>query len=260
MDRRPFVVANWKMNHTRALARAWCANFIETRRAHAWPEEVEVGIAPPFTSLEPVREKLASMGALLGGQNAHWEPAGAFTGEVSPEMLAEAGCRFVILGHSERRHVFGETDERIGRKVAAAREAGLVPLLCVGETESERESDRTAPVIEGQLRRGLARWSPKSAPELVIAYEPVWAIGTGKVAQPAQAQEAQRFLRDALAGLAGATTAGEVRILYGGSVTPANALELARQPDVDGFLVGGASLDANAFHKIILAAGEARGG
>lgn len=260
MDRQPFVVANWKMNHTRALARAWCATFIEARRAHPWPEEIEVGVAPPFTTLEAVREHLPRMPVRLGAQNAHWEPAGAFTGEVSPGMLLEAGCRFVILGHSERRHVFGETDERIARKVAAAREAGLTPLLCVGETDSERESGRTETVIESQLRRALSKLSPGGLGDLVLAYEPVWAIGTGKVAHPQQAQEAQRFLRDAVAGLAGAAAAGGARILYGGSVSPANALALAREPDVDGFLVGGASLDAGAFHKIVLAAAEAKFG
>lgn len=258
MKRRPFVVANWKLNHTAAAARNWCAGFRECRQAHPWPEHVETGVAPTLTSLPAVVEGLAGLPTLLGAQNVHWEPKGAFTGEVSAEMLVEAGCRFVIIGHSERRHIFQESDERIARKLAAAREGGLLPILCVGETESEREAGRTETVIEDQLHRALAVWHPKDHHQLVLAYEPVWAIGTGKVAQPHQAQEAQAFLRNALAGRIGPHLAKSVPILYGGSVSPANASTLAALPDVDGFLVGGASLDPNSFHKIILAAAESR--
>lgn len=254
MTRRPFVVANWKMNHARALARAWCATFQEAHEAHPWPEEVEVGVAPPFTSLDAVAEGLAGLPVRLGAQNVHQEPKGAFTGEIAAGMLGEAGCSFVIVGHSERRHGMGETDERIAQKVHAARDSGLTPVLCVGETEHQRDEGRTELVIEAQLRKGTSLWKPGPQDELVLAYEPVWAIGTGKVATPSQAQEAQGFLRSVLAAIAGPDAASRVRILYGGSVTPSNALELAALPDVDGFLVGGASLEALSFHKIVLAA------
>jgi triosephosphate isomerase (TIM) len=256
VSRSPFVVANWKMNHARAIARAWCSTLAELHAAHPWPAEVECGVAPPFTSLDAVKESLGKLPVLLGAQNVHQETNGAFTGEVSAEMLADAGCRFVIVGHSERRHIFGESDERIAAKVAAAHRAGLLPVLCVGETEHQRDEGRTESVIEHQLRKGLERFSPASGLELVLAYEPVWAIGTGKVAQPAQAQEAQEFLRNTLSGLAGAAIGRDVRILYGGSVTPANAAGLAALPDIDGFLVGGASLDASGYHRIVLAAAE----
>ncbi len=254
MARTPFVAGNWKMNHTRALARAWCATFRELYAAHPWPAEVEVGVAPPFTTLEALHDALGKLPVLLGAQNAHHEPKGAFTGEIAPDMLVEAGCAFVILGHSERRHLFGEPDERIARKVAAVRRAGMTPVLCVGETEPERDEGRMQAVVESQLRKGLEHFRPATGDQLVLAYEPVWAIGTGRTATPEQAQDAQRFLRDALAGLCGAPVAHGVRILYGGSVTPANAATLIAQPDVDGFLVGGASLDAGGFHKLVLAA------
>jgi triosephosphate isomerase len=254
MSRTPFVATNWKMNHTRAMARAWCATFRELHAAHPWPAEVEVGVAPPFTTLEALHDALGKLPVLLGAQNVHHEAKGAFTGEIAPDMLVEAGCAFVILGHSERRHLFGEPDERIARKVAAVHQAGMTPLLCVGETEHQRDEGRMESVVEGQLRKGLEHFRPRTAQDLVLAYEPVWAIGTGRTASPAQAQEAQRFLRDTLAALVGAPLAQGVRILYGGSVTPANAATLAEQPDVDGFLVGGAGLDAGGFHKIVLAA------
>jgi triosephosphate isomerase len=245
------------MNHTRALARAWCAALLEARAASPWPDEIEAGVAPAFTSLDAVREGLRGTGLLLGAQNAHWEQQGAFTGEIAPGMVVEAGCSFVIVGHSERRQHFGETDERVARKVHAIVDARLTPLLCVGETESEREAGATENVIERQLRRGLERL-PSPDSRLLLAYEPIWAIGTGRVAEPQQAQEAQRFLRDALGALCGAEQARRTRLLYGGSVTPANALSLALQPDVDGFLVGGASLDALGFHRIVLACAEGR--
>ncbi len=250
--RNPFVVANWKMNHARAMAAQWAATLVELYRKEPWPAAVETGVAPPFLSIDTVRAGVGSVPILVGAQNMHWEAKGAFTGELTAEMLVEAGCRFVILGHSERRHVFGESDERIAHKVAAALHAGLLPILCVGETEHQRDEGRTEAVIEHQLRKGLEHHV--AGRPFVLAYEPVWAIGTGKVAQPEQAQEAQGFLRHVLASVAGADTAAATRILYGGSVTAANAPGLAKLPDVDGFLIGGASLDAAGYHRIVLAA------
>jgi triosephosphate isomerase len=181
---------------------------------------------------------------ILAAQNVHWETSGAFTGEVSAEMIREVGCRMVIIGHSERRHVFGENDERISRKVEAAAEAGLIPILCVGETEEQRDAGRTEIVIEDQLRRGLERRRFENPAHLLVAYEPVWAIGTGRTATSEQAQEAHEFLRNVLASATSSSVAEGTRLLYGGSVKPANAGELAAMPDVDGFLVGGASLEA----------------
>lgn len=256
MGRRPFVVGNWKMNHTRAAARDWRRALETLVREKPLPDAVEIGVAPPFTSLGAFEGALPG-GLRLGAQDLHWEAKGAFTGEISAEMLREAGCDFAIVGHSERRQLFGETDERAGRKVAAARAAGLEVILCVGETENEREAERTAEVVERQLRKGLERLASRSGAGLVVAYEPVWAIGTGRVAAPAQAQEVHAFLRSALAALLGEAAADEVRILYGGSVSPKNAAELAAQPDVDGFLVGGASLEASSFHAVALAAERA---
>jgi triosephosphate isomerase len=254
VSRTPLVLGNWKLNLTRAGARTWCASFRALAEAEPLPRGVAIGVAPTFTSLDAAREGCAGLPVLLGAQNLHWEPSGAFTGEISAEMLREAGVTHAIVGHSERRHVFGESDERIGRKVAAAREAGLVPILCVGETEDEREAGRTEEVIEAQLRRGLARTAPRSGAELVLAYEPVWAIGTGKVALPGQVEEAHGFLRSVLAAATAPGLASEVRILYGGSVNAGNAAGLIRLPEVDGFLVGGASLDPAGFRRILEAA------
>ena len=258
MTRTPLVFGNWKLHLTRSGARAWCAAFRARAESEPLPHGVWIGIAPTFTSLDAAREGCAGLPVLLGAQNLHWEPSGAFTGEVSAEMLREAGATHVIVGHSERRHIFGESDERIGRKVAAAREGGLIPILCVGETEDEREAGRTEEVIEAQLRRGLAEVVPRSGAEVVLAYEPVWAIGTGRVAQPAQVEEAHRFLRAILAAATSLGIADEARILYGGSVNSGNAAGLARLSEVDGFLVGGASLDPAGFRKIVEAASGAR--
>lgn len=253
MSRKPLVVGNWKLNHTRHAARTWCARFAELIEGSPLHKGVDAGVAPSFTSLEPVREMAHALGLLLGAQDMHWEPSGAFTGEVSGEMLREAGCSFVLVGHSERRQHFSETDERIARKVRASQDAGLIPVLCLGETENQRESGRMETIIENQLRRGLAHAVLNRGHDLIIAYEPVWAIGTGRVAGPEQAQEAHQFLRGVLGAIAGSELAGDVRILYGGSVTPANASSLARMADIDGFLVGGASLDPENFHRIIAA-------
>ncbi len=258
MDRSPLVFGNFKLNLPRAAAQHWCRSFRALAAQHPIPAGIEIGVAPTFTSLDAVREGCAGLPVLLGAQNLHWEPSGAFTGEVSAEMLAEAGVTHAIVGHSERRHIFGETDERVGRKVAAAREAGLIPILCLGETEDEREAGRTEEVTEVQLRRGLAGVSPRDGGELVLAYEPVWAIGTGRVALPEQVAEAHGFLRSILASIAGPAIARQVRVLYGGSVNAGNASGLARLPDVDGFLVGGASLDPGGFRRIVNETAAAR--
>jgi len=212
--------------------------------------DVEVAVAPPFTALSALRDAFASAPVALAAQNAHFEKSGAFTGEISVGMLAELGCRYVILGHSERRQIFGETDELIAKKLGAVQAAGLRPILCVGELLSERESGRTFAVLARQLAGSLAAADRARAAELVVAYEPVWAIGTGRTATPELAQEAHAFIRARLADRFGAD-AGRVRIQYGGSVKPDNASELLAQPDIDGALVGGASLDPESFSAII---------
>jgi len=212
--------------------------------------EVEIGIAPPFTALAPLRDALAGTPIALCAQNAHAEKQGAFTGEVAVPMLAELGVRYVIVGHSERRQLFGETDEIVARKLAAVHGAGLRPILCVGELLAERESGRTFDVLARQLAGSLAGSDRALARALVIAYEPVWAIGTGRTATPAIAQEAHAFIRVRLADRFGAEASG-IRVQYGGSVKPENCAELLAQPDIDGALVGGASLDPEGFSAII---------
>jgi triosephosphate isomerase len=207
----------------------------------------DVLVAPPFTALHAVAEALRGGDVLLAAQNMHWEKDGAFTGEISPPMLKGMGCSHVILGHSERRQLFGETDEGVGRKARAAHDHGLVPIVCVGESLAERDAERTLEVVERQLERALRQLTPDEAAASVIAYEPVWAIGTGRAATPEQAQEVHAFVRGLL----------DVPILYGGSVKPDNAAELCGQPDVDGALVGGASLEVESFAAICEAAAAA---
>jgi triosephosphate isomerase len=218
------------------------------------PAECDVLVAPPFTALHAVGEALRGGALLLGAQNMHYEKEGAFTGEVSRAMLKDAGCTHVILGHSERRQLFGETDEGVGRKARAACDDGLVPIVCVGETQAERDSDKTMAVVERQLERGLRQLSPDEAAKSVVAYEPVWAIGTGRVATPEQAQQVHAALRKLIRVSHGDAVAAATRILYGGSVKPDNAAALMQQNDIDGALVGGACLQADSFLKIIRAA------
>jgi len=250
--RRPLVVGNWKMNLTETWAGRLLAELLprlDTIRG------VDVALAPAFPVIPAVRELLRGRSIGLAAQNMHWEDDGAFTGEVSPRMLVDGGVGIVILGHSERRQLFGETDERVQRKVAAARRHGLVPIVCVGEQESQRDAGRTLQVVESQLRRALAELGPDDAPGLVVAYEPVWAIGTGRTATAAQVDEVHRMIREQLAAMIGPAAAGRVRILYGGSVKPDNAAELMALGEVDGALVGGASLGAESFAAIVAAAG-----
>ena len=212
---------------------------------------VEIVVCPPFISLHAVKEMLAGSRIGLGAQNVYWEKSGAFTGEVSAPMLKSVGCTYVIIGHSERRTYFGETDETVNKRIFAALSEGLKPIVCIGETLEEREAGKTFEVIKRQVEGGLANLSVEQMATVVIAYEPVWAIGTGKTATPAQAQEVHAFIRKLLNDIFGQTTAEATRIQYGGSVKPDNAAELMAQPDIDGALVGGASLKADSFEKII---------
>jgi triosephosphate isomerase len=244
------IAGNWKMNLTLAesaqLVRA-VADGMEGVNG------VEVLVAPPFTSLSRVKEAIGNAPILLAAQNMHWEAGGAFTGEVSAAMLADAGCTHVILGHSERRTLFGETDEVIDRKAAAAVKKGLIPVVCIGETLEEREKGITFQVIERQLNLSLNCFMDgKVLPaDTVLAYEPVWAIGTGRTATPDQAQEVHRFVRHWLKARFGEGTAQAIRVLYGGSVKPDNVRDLMSKPDIDGALVGGASLKPESFLPIV---------
>lgn len=243
--RKPIIVANWKMNCT-------VPDALELiKRLKAMVSDVkgrEVVIAPPFTALSPLSKALTGTSLTLAAQNFHWENKGAFTGEISAEMLIDVGCDYVIVGHSERRELFAETDLWVNRKVDKALLTGLIPILCVGETLVERESNETFSVIERQLTTGLNNVSISDADDLVVAYEPVWAIGTGKTATPAQAQEVHAYIRKIINKI---LNENDVRIIYGGSVKPENIDELMTEPDIDGALVGGASLKADSFARII---------
>jgi triosephosphate isomerase len=250
--RKKIIAANWKMNMTVAEAGAFLDVFlVELGDANS----AEVVIVPPFTSLSHVSERLAKTEqAKLGAQNMHWEKNGAFTGEISAQMLRELYVRYVVLGHSERRSLFGETDEVVNRKVRAALEASLRPIVCIGETLEERDSGRVEAVLEKQIAGSLAGLSAAGLSHVVLAYEPVWAIGTGRTASPAQAQEAHAFIRKQLSVHWDSSVSEKVRIQYGGSVKPQNAAELLHQHDIDGALVGGASLEPRGFAEIVKAA------
>jgi triosephosphate isomerase len=249
--RKKFVAGNWKMYTNAATAKQLAAGVV---LGVGKDNRVSVAVCPPFPYLALVGEVLRGSPVALGAQNAYTEKEGAFTGEVSPWMLADVGCRYVILGHSERRHKLGETDELISRKVQAALAAGLRVILCVGETLEERQANRTEAVLATQLSGSLAGVDAAELANVVLAYEPVWAIGTGVNATPQQAQEAHAFLRGRAAERFGAAAAGNLLIQYGGSVKPDNAAALLHQPDVDGALVGGASLKADQFLAIVRAA------
>jgi triosephosphate isomerase len=248
--RKKFIAGNWKMYTTAATARELAS---AVARGVGGETRVTVAVCPPFPYLIPVAEALRGSAVALGAQNVYPEKEGAFTGEVSPGMLLDAGCRYVVVGHSERRHVLHENDELINRKVQTALAAGLHVILCVGETLQEREGNRTEAVLETQLTGGLAGLGADQLAHLVIAYEPVWAIGTGKNATPEQAQEAHAFIRRRVGQMFGENAASALPIQYGGSVKPDNAATLLGQPDVDGALVGGASLKADSFLAIVRA-------
>lgn len=250
--RTPFVAGNWKMNKTAEQARQLVAELLPGLQSVPSVERV---LCPPFPSIMAISAMLSGTDIGLGAQNMHWEASGAYTGEVSAQMVKEF-CQYVILGHSERRAYFGETDETVNRKTAAALAAGLIPIVCVGETLAENEALRTRAVIERQMMQGLKGLGITSGNQIVIAYEPVWAIGTGRAASGAGANEViGGMVRAALVDLFGVAVARDVRILYGGSVTGANAAEFFGQPDIDGALVGGASLKAD-FIEIVKAAAQ----
>jgi triosephosphate isomerase len=249
--RKKFVAGNWKMFTTAATARQLAADVV---RGLGGEQRVAVAVCPPFPYLGMVADVLRGSPVALGAQNAYHEKEGAFTGEVSPTMLVDVDCRYVILGHSERRHKLGESDAFINRKVHACLAAGLHVILCVGETLAERQADRTEAVLDSQLTGSLASVEAAALGRLVLAYEPVWAIGTGHNATPEQAQQAHAFLRRRLGERFGAAAADGLTIQYGGSVKPDNAAALLHQPDVDGGLIGGASLNAEQFLAIVRAA------
>lgn len=248
------IAANWKLNKTLRES----IDFVTLLKRESPPDMTcQVVICPPFTALAEVSEVLIDSNLKLGAQDLYWEDAGAFTGEVSAPLLKDAGCEYVIIGHSERRQFFHETNDAVNRKIKAALKGALTPIVCCGETLKEREAGKTLDILKEQLQAAYAGLDEKEALRTVIAYEPVWAIGTGKVATPAQAQEAQKFIRALLTDLFSKEVSGGLPILYGGSVKPDNSSEILKQPDVDGALVGGASLDAKAFVAIIRSASEA---
>ena len=247
--RKKILAANWKMNLTHIEAESYMHTFLgEIGEV----DDVEIVMIPPFTSI-PVLAQISEKAPFIriGAQNMYWERSGAYTGEISATMLRVLFVKYVVIGHSERRMLFGETDETVNRKVHSALEAGLRPIVCVGESTTERDNGEIETVLRRQLELGLKDLSVKDAAEIVIAYEPIWAIGTGRTATPVQAEEAHRFIRSVLGKMFGTGAAERVRIQYGGSVKPENAQELMRQSDIDGALIGGASLDPHSFAKII---------
>ena len=247
--RKALIAGNWKMNKTVPEAVA-LAKEVRAGLGDG-PLDVDVVMAPPFTALHAVGQALQGSAIALGAQNMHWEKDGAFTGEVSARMLKDVGCRYVILGHSERRQLFGATDEGAAKKARVAFDGAITPLICVGETLAERESRRTLEVVEHQVGRVLETLTADEVAVTVVSYEPVWAIGTGHAATPREAQEVHAFIRKQAAFSHGAPAAASLRILYGGSVSPANIKALMDEPDIDGALVGGACLKADSFLKII---------
>jgi triosephosphate isomerase len=248
--RKPLIAGNWKMFKT---VRETVAHVIELRAALRDVTDVEIIVAPPFTALTAAAEAARESNVMVSAQNLHWERDGAFTGEVSAGMIREAGAQFVIIGHSERRTLFGETNLAVNKKIGAALASQLIPIVCVGETLPEREANRTNAVLDEQLRDGLDGLTAAQLSSMVVAYEPVWAIGTGRNATPAQAQDAHAHIRSRLRQWFGVEMAERCRVLYGGSVKPDNAATLLEQADVDGALVGGASLDVKSFAAIVRA-------
>ncbi|MDH4161575.1 MAG: triose-phosphate isomerase [Nitrospirota bacterium] len=246
--RRPILAGNWKMNMTATQARELASKLIPLVSA---VKDRDIVLGPPFTSLSAVAEAIKGSNIGLSAQNLHWEEKGAFTGEISADMLLDSGCKYVIIGHSERRQYFGETDESVNKKVKQALKKGLLPIMCVGETLAEREAGKLNEIIGRQVTGGLKDLSPDDMKKVVIAYEPVWAIGTGKTATPEQANEVHALIRNKVKSLYSADTAEGLRIQYGGSVTPENVSQLMAMPDIDGALVGGASLKPESFAALV---------
>lgn len=246
--RTPIIAGNWKMNMTRGNAQDLVRGL---GQAIEGVEGVEVVVCPPFTALDAVAEECKELGIGLGAQNMHWEASGAFTGEVAPQMVKDVGCQYVIIGHSERRQYFGETNETVNAKVKAALANQLIPIMCVGETLEQRETGITDRICREQVVEGLQGIDAAKLRRLVVAYEPIWAIGTGKSASAKDAEHVINYIRSVLADLLGADIAKDIRIQYGGSVKPDNIEELMAQPNIDGALVGGASLKADSFAAIV---------
>jgi triosephosphate isomerase len=251
--RKPFIAGNWKMN-TDSHSSVSLAKSIVHETQETAGHNVAVAVCPPFVYLQAVANVLSATSVALGAQDVYIEPKGAFTGEVSASMLKDIGCTYAICGHSERRHIIGETDELVNKKVLATIAGGLLPIFCVGELLEERKASQTEAVVSRQVRKGLSGLSVAKASAVTIAYEPVWAIGTGLTATPQQAQEAHSFIRKLISEMYGEELSKEIRILYGGSVKPDNAAELMNQKDVNGLLVGGASLNVEDFVAIVRAA------
>lgn len=254
--RKPFIGGNWKMN-TDVQSAVELAKGV-AQKCSTMLNRVDVSVCPPFVYLSAVKHALGSLNIGLGAQNVYFKPKGAFTGEISCQMLKDIGCRNVIIGHSERRHVIGETDELINKKLSAAIDAGLLPIFCVGELLEQRKAGKTEQIVKEQIQKGMAGLTAEKAKAVTIAYEPVWAIGTGVNATPGQAQEVHLMIRQLVGRLYNKSFAEQVRIQYGGSAKPDNAAELMAQADVDGLLVGGASLNADEFAAIVKAAAEAK--
>ncbi len=247
-QRKRIIAGNWKMNKGVSESQALAEDI---KRDLAECSEVEVVLCPPFTSLSVVADVLGDTAIKFGAQNMHWENSGAYTGEISAMMLRSLYCHFVILGHSERRSCFAETDDIVNKKTKAALAATLTPIVCVGETQQERESAKHMEVVRTQVQGSLAGISPADLKKVVVAYEPVWAIGTGLTATPDQAQEMHAYIRSVMSDMAGIDAAESVRIQYGGSMKPANAAELLNKPDIDGGLIGGAALEAKSFVELV---------
>lgn len=253
--RKTIIAGNWKMYKTLKEGQELA---VALRRDLYQIENVEIAICPPFTLLSFLADALETSNIALGAQDTFWQEEGAFTGEISPKMLKDAGCKFVIIGHSERRQYFAESNESVNKKIVASLKDGLTPIVCVGETLAQREANKTFDVLTDHVQNGLKDINAEDMLKIVLAYEPVWAIGTGKTATPQQAEEVHKFIRELLSKLYDKDTANQVRIQYGGSVKPENIKELLLQPDIDGALVGGASLTASSFSAIIKNASEVK--
>ena len=250
MSRKIFIAGNWKMNKTAAETKELC-EALKAKFASFCPCKAEVAVCPPFTSIATAVEALKGSNIKVGAQNIHWADNGAFTGEISGAMLKEMGIEYVIIGHSERRQYFGETDETVNKRIAAALKYDLKPIVCIGETLEEREGNKTEDVLAKQIKDGFANIAAADMAKVTIAYEPVWAIGTGKTATPDMAEETHAFIRKTFADLYGAEVAEALVIQYGGSMKPENSKDLVAQKDIDGGLIGGAALKADSFYDLV---------